>query len=76
MPKSLKRVVYDGNAEEYVREFSNGKKIVLKKGMVTTVPEDIHKVLMDGRKKAHIVNVVGIEDNYRRKLKDRLIREG
>ena len=76
MPKSLKRVVYDGYAEEYVREFSNGKKIVLKKGMVTIVSEDIHKILMDSKKKAHIVNVVGIEDNYHRKLKDRMLREG
>lgn len=76
MPKTLKRVVYDGYAEEYVREFSNGTKLVLKRGMVTTVPEDIHAILMDGKKTAHIVNVIGIEDNHMRKLKDRLLREG
>ena len=76
MPKSLKRVVYDGYAKEYIREFNNGDKIVLKRGVVTIVSDDVHKVLMDGRRKSHIVNVVGIEDKYHKKMSDRMIREG
>jgi len=76
MPKTLKRVVYDGYAEEYRREFSDGTKIVLKRGIVTIVPDGVHAALMNGKKKAHIANVIGIEDNHQRKMKDRLIREG
>jgi len=76
MPKTLKRVVYDGYAKEYTRNFSNGEKVVLKKGIVTIVPDHIHKILMDGKRIARIVNVIGIEDKYHSKLSKRMIREG
>ena len=74
MPKTLKRVVYDGHSDVYYRDFGS-KKIALRRGYVTIVPDDIHAILMDGKKKAHIVNVIGIEDKRQRKLKDRLILE-
>ena len=76
MPKKVNRVVYGGNAEELRIDFGD-KKIALKKGVVSIIKDpQIYQHLMDSKKTLHITDVTGIEDNYARKMKERLIKEG
>lgn len=76
MPKKSKMLVYDGMAEEFRKEFRDGRVVVLKRGIVTKVDDDIFEYLKSCRKKNNLAIVNGIETNYAKKLKERVLKEG
>lgn len=74
MPKKLKRMVYGGPAEELALDFGK-KKVVLKRNIATIVTDDEFEFLKGCKRKLNLLPVLGVEDSYTNKLKNRILRE-
>ena len=69
-----KNVIYVGEGDSYERNFDDGKKILLKKGIVTPVTEEMFKILKDVR---HVHEVKSQSYDIQGKdFKEKIIREG
>lgn len=66
-----KMVVYVGEGD-YERQFDDGKKIVLKKGVVTPVTDEMFLILKDNR---HVHEIKGIQTIRGKSFKEKIIRE-
>ena len=68
-----KNVIYVGEGDAYERNFDDGKSIVLKKGWVTPVTDEMFLILKDNR---HVYEVKGIVNDVQGKsFKEKILRE-
>ncbi len=67
-----KNVIYVGESDEYARDFGNGKKIVLKTGVVTPVSDEMNLILKDVR---NVHPVVGNTYDVQGKMREKILKE-
>lgn len=65
----MRFVVYDGMAETFQRTFDDGTIVMLRRGVVTGVSDEIFKILWDSRKKNRINEVISMDKSAIRCLK-------
>ena len=71
--RTEKNVIYVGEGESYERDFGNGKKLSLKKCVVTPVSDEFFDILKNVR---HVYEVKGqVYDVQGKSFKDKILKE-